>query len=63
MVNPTTEPSLKFDADSVLSPYVYVFIAAYLLSFVMTPIMRRVAEYHGVIDKPDPRKMPSQPVA
>jgi UDP-GlcNAc:undecaprenyl-phosphate/decaprenyl-phosphate GlcNAc-1-phosphate transferase len=63
MVNPTTEPSVKFDADSVLSPYVYVFIAAYLLSFVMTPIMRRVAEYYGVIDKPDPRKMHSQPVA
>ena len=63
MPNPTTEPIAHFDVDTVLSPYVYVFIAAYLLSYVMTPIMRRVAEYYGVIDKPDPRKMHSQPVA
>src|SRR3954447_6387473 len=54
----------SFDADTVLSPYVYVFIAAYLLSFMFTPIMRRVAEYYGVIDKPDLlRKMHSRPVA
>jgi UDP-GlcNAc:undecaprenyl-phosphate/decaprenyl-phosphate GlcNAc-1-phosphate transferase len=53
-----------FSADTVLSPYVYVFIAAYLLSFVFTPVMRRVAEFYGVIDKPDLlRKMHSRPVA
>src|SRR5262245_39600419 len=53
-----------FDVDTVLSPYVYVFVAAYLLSFIFTPIMRRVAEFYGVIDQPDLlRKMHSRPVA
>src|SRR2546430_6156390 len=56
--------SQTFDLDQVLSPYVYVFIVAYLISFIFTPIMRRVAEYYGVIDKPDLlRKMHSRPVA
>ena len=56
--------SSAFDVDTVLSPYVYVFIVAYLISFIFTPIMRRVAEYYGVIDKPDlMRKMHSRPVA
>ena len=53
-----------FTIDQVLSPYVYTFLAAYILSFIFTPIMRRVAEYYGVIDKPDLlRKMHSRPVA
>jgi UDP-GlcNAc:undecaprenyl-phosphate GlcNAc-1-phosphate transferase len=63
---PTTEPVAfgPFDLDTVLSPYIYVFIAAYVVSFIFTPIMRRVAEYYGVIDKPDLlRKMHSRPVA
>jgi len=56
--------SQSFDVDTVLSPYVYVFIVAYLISFIFTPIMRRVAEYYGVIDSPDLlRKMHSRPVA
>ena len=54
----------NFTADTVLSPYIYVFITAYLLAFVFTPIMRRVAEFYGVIDQPDLlRKMHSRPVA
>src|SRR3954453_19979408 len=64
MLNAPLAQSSVFDADTVLSPYVYVFIVAYLLSFIFTPIMRRVAEYYGVIDKPDLlRKMHSRPVA
>jgi UDP-GlcNAc:undecaprenyl-phosphate GlcNAc-1-phosphate transferase len=60
---PLAQP-FQFDVDQVLSPYVYVFIAAYLLSFIFTPIMRRVAEFYGVIDRPDLlRKMHSRPVA
>ena len=56
--------SPSFDVDQVLSPYVYVFIVAYMVAFIFTPIMRRVAEYYGVIDKPDLlRKMHSRPVA
>src|SRR3954470_751214 len=64
MLIPLAAESPSFDADTVLSPYVYVFIAAYLLSFAFTPIMRRVAEFYGIIDKPDLlRKMHSRPVA
>jgi len=64
MLSLTLAQSSQFSADTVLSPYVYVFIAAYLLSFIFTPVMRRVAEFYGVIDKPDLlRKMHSRPVA
>jgi UDP-GlcNAc:undecaprenyl-phosphate GlcNAc-1-phosphate transferase len=50
--------------DSVLSPHVYVFYVAFLVSFFFTPIMRSVAIYYGIIDQPDQiRKMHSAPVA
>jgi UDP-GlcNAc:undecaprenyl-phosphate GlcNAc-1-phosphate transferase len=53
-----------FSADDVLSPYVYVFYAAFLISFIFTPVMRRVASYYGIIDQPDNlRKMHRTPVA
>lgn len=53
-----------FTADEVLSPYVFVFYAAFLVSFFFTPIMRRVATYYNIIDKPDlTRKMHLRPVA
>ena len=48
----------------VLSPYIYVFYTAFLVSFVFTPIMRMVAINYGIIDMPDgKRKMHTQPVA
>lgn len=51
-------------ADSVLSPYMYVFYVAFAVSFVFTPIMRVVAMHFGVIDQPDGmRKMHRIPVA
>jgi len=51
-------------ADQVLSPYVYVFYAAFLVAFVFTPVMRSIAIYYNIIDKPDlVRKLHSQPVA
>lgn len=51
-------------ADDVLSPYVWVFYAAWIVSFLMTPVMRRIAVYHGVVDKPDGlRKVHREPVA
>lgn len=63
MMTLLAEPD-HFTIDTVLSPYVYVFLASYILSFIFTPIMRRLAEYYGVIDKPDLlRKMHSRPVA
>lgn len=52
-----------FTADEVLSPYIYVFYAAFLLSFVLTPFMRRVATRYRIMDEPDPRKMHEEPVA
>jgi UDP-GlcNAc:undecaprenyl-phosphate GlcNAc-1-phosphate transferase len=53
-----------FTADQVLSPYVFVFMAAYLVSFFFTPVMRSIATYYGIIDEPDGiRKMHKTPVA
>lgn len=53
-----------FTFDEVLSPYVYVFYAAFIVSFLFTPLMRVVAQYFGVIDKPDlTRKLHRKPIA
>jgi UDP-GlcNAc:undecaprenyl-phosphate GlcNAc-1-phosphate transferase len=54
----------RYGIDEVLSPYVYVFYAAFVVAFVFTPIMRRIATYYNIIDKPDlVRKMHARPVA
>ncbi|MGC4032155.1 MAG: MraY family glycosyltransferase [Tepidisphaeraceae bacterium] len=65
---PTTQPLVvlkdAISADAVLSPYVYVFYAAFLIAFLFTPIMRSVAIYYNIIDKPDlVRKLHAAPVA
>src|SRR3954471_24735623 len=53
-----------FSADEVLSPYVYVFYASFLVAWVFTPIMRSVAMYYGIVDQPDQlRKIHKTPVA
>ena len=53
-----------FTWDQVLSPYVIVFYAAYVVAFLFTPVMRHIARYYGIIDQPDGlRKMHTQPVA
>jgi UDP-GlcNAc:undecaprenyl-phosphate GlcNAc-1-phosphate transferase len=50
--------------DTVLSPHIYVFYAAFIVSFLFTPIMRLVANYYGIIDQPDHlRKLHTAPVA
>lgn len=50
--------------DGVLSPYVYVFYAAFIVAFVFTPVMRRVAVFYGIVDQPDlVRKIHRTPVA
>lgn len=57
-------PTQVFSADEVVSPYIYVFYASFLLAFVFTPVMQAVASYYGIIDEPDSiRKMHSTPVA
>jgi UDP-GlcNAc:undecaprenyl-phosphate GlcNAc-1-phosphate transferase len=61
-VSPVGTPA--FTVDDVLSPYVFVFYAAFAISFIFTPVMRRVATFYGIIDKPDGvRKMHRKPVA
>lgn len=56
--------SKVFTFDEVLSPYVYVFYAAFMIAWVFTPVMRSVAVYYGVVDRPDQiRKMHTSPVA
>lgn len=56
--------ALKFSLDDVLSPYMWVFFAAFAVSFAMTPLMRRLALYNGIVDWPDlKRKAHVDPVA
>lgn len=51
-------------ATDVLSPYVYVFYASFLVAFIFTPIMRSVASFFNIIDAPDgKRKMHNAPIA
>lgn len=57
-------PTNSYSADQVVAPYIYVFYVAFGLAFVLTPIMRAVAMYYGIVDHPDKiRKMHSEPVA
>ena len=57
-------PSRAYTADEVLSPYIYVFYAAFIVAFIFTPVMRAVAMHYGIIDQPDRlRKMHNVPVA
>jgi len=50
--------------DDVLAPYIYVFYAAFLISFIFTPVMRVIAMYYGIVDLPDAsRKLHKAPVA
>ena len=58
-----TQPD-AMTSNEVLSHYVFVFYAAFLVAYIFTPIMRVVATYYGVIDEPDQiRKMHNKPVA
>jgi len=59
-----TPQKIYFTADAVLSPYVYVFYAAFIVAFLFTPVMKAVASYYGIVDQPDQlRKMHSKPIA
>ena len=62
--HPSQAVTPAYSADDVLSPYVYVFYAAWIVAFVFTPVMRRIATYYNIIDQPDnQRKMHRTPVA
>jgi UDP-GlcNAc:undecaprenyl-phosphate GlcNAc-1-phosphate transferase len=62
---PPPEPLIhRLSADEVLSPYIYVFYAAFIISFIFTPVMRSIAMYYGIVDRPDRiRKLHTEPVA
>jgi UDP-N-acetylmuramyl pentapeptide phosphotransferase/UDP-N-acetylglucosamine-1-phosphate transferase len=50
--------------DDVLSNYMEVFYASFIVSLIFTPIMRTIAIYFNIIDQPDRvRKLHSEPVA
>ena len=53
-----------YSADQVVSPYIYVFYASFILAFILTPVMRAIAVHYDIIDHPDKqRKMHRVPVA
>ena len=54
----------RLTLDAVLAPHIYVFYAAFIVSFLFTPVMRMIAMHYGIIDQPDLlRKMHAAPVA
>ncbi len=51
-------------AIDLLNNYAHVFIAAFIVTLLLTPLVRKIAEAGGVVDKPDfKRKAHAQPVA
>jgi UDP-GlcNAc:undecaprenyl-phosphate/decaprenyl-phosphate GlcNAc-1-phosphate transferase len=55
---------VRHTVDNILAPHIYVFYAAYVISFVFTPVMRIIAKHFDIMDKPDlKRKMHGAPVA
>ncbi len=56
--------TLTSRVDAVLSPYMWVFFAAFIASFVLTPMMRHLAVANQIVDLPDlDRKAHIEPVA
>lgn len=48
----------------ILNGYLGVFVAAFLITLIATPIMRKLALANGIVDHPsDPRKIHREPVA
>ncbi len=55
------EPATKL---SIFHGYMWVMVVAFVVTLLATPIMRRFAVNHGVIDRPsDPRKIHRYPIA
>lgn len=55
--------SVALSALDLLNSYAHVFVAAFLVTLLATPLVRRAAIAAGVIDHPDERKMHAYPVA
>jgi UDP-GlcNAc:undecaprenyl-phosphate/decaprenyl-phosphate GlcNAc-1-phosphate transferase len=59
-----TEAAPLLSVDDVLKPYVWVFYLSFIVSIVLTPVMRHVAFVFGIIDNPDNhRKVHREPTA
>ena len=57
-------PTRIFTVDEVVPPYIYVFYTSFIVALLLTPLMRVVALYYGIIDRPDNvRKMHTVPIA
>jgi UDP-GlcNAc:undecaprenyl-phosphate GlcNAc-1-phosphate transferase len=48
--------------DAAIPPIVATFVVAAVLAFVLTPVVRRLAHRHGVIDRPDARRVNVVPI-
>jgi UDP-GlcNAc:undecaprenyl-phosphate GlcNAc-1-phosphate transferase len=60
----TDELNTGYRFSAVIQPYMPVFYVAFLVSLVLTPLMRALAHRNGVVDDPDgKRKVHSQPIA
>jgi len=60
---PATQPQ-ALSAIDLLSSYAHIFVAAFVVSLLATPLIKRIAEACGVVDQPDfKRKSHTQPIA
>jgi len=57
-------PDNVYSFLSVLQPYMPVFYVSFLVTLLLTPLMRFLAHRHGIVDDPDgKRKVHTQPIA
>ncbi len=62
--HPPAIPTLPVTSIELLNGYSVIFIVAFLTTLLLTPIVRRIAVRHGIIDKPDQvRKHHKEPIA
>ncbi len=53
-----------FSYTAIIQPYMPVFYVSFLVTIILTPVMRALAHRHGVVDDPDnKRKVHTQPIA
>jgi UDP-GlcNAc:undecaprenyl-phosphate/decaprenyl-phosphate GlcNAc-1-phosphate transferase len=53
-----------YSVTEVLQPYMLVFYTAFLVTLILTPLMRFLAHRNGIVDNPDGRrKVHTQPIA
>ncbi len=54
----------RLDALDLFQGHIVIFLIAFLVTLLTTPLMRRIAVWSGVVDRPtDPRKSHHRPVA